>query len=57
LKKFHGFPDCTTLWNPNADPVGVPQYTGLSRGDQISLNLGVGRDGKWCRQKSNNKAP
>ncbi|KAF8056905.1 hypothetical protein FPV67DRAFT_1677661 [Lyophyllum atratum] len=57
LKKFHGFPDCTTLWNPQADPVGVPQYTGLSPGDQISLNLGVGRDDKWCREESNNKPP
>ncbi|KAF8062408.1 hypothetical protein FPV67DRAFT_1452256 [Lyophyllum atratum] len=57
LKKFHGFPDCTTLWNPQADPVGVPQYTGLSPGDQISLNLGVGREDKWCREESNNKLP
>ncbi|GLB39996.1 putative pyrroloquinoline quinone binding [Lyophyllum shimeji] len=54
--KFYGFPDCTTLWNPDADPVGVPQYAGLAPGDQISLNLGVGRDDKWCRDGANNKA-
>lgn len=57
LKKFHGFPDCTTLWNPQADPIGVPQYTGLSRGDQISLRLTAERGDKWCSDKSNNQLP
>lgn len=57
LKKFYGFPDCTTLWNPKADPVGVPQYAGLSRGDQVSLKLEVDRGDEWCRKKSNNQVP
>ncbi|KAG5219967.1 soluble quino protein glucose/sorbosone dehydrogenase [Salix suchowensis] len=37
--KTYGFPDCTTLWNPTADPVGNPQYVGLPQGAQFSLNL------------------
>ncbi|KAF8899269.1 hypothetical protein BD779DRAFT_1690909 [Infundibulicybe gibba] len=49
---FFGFPDCTTLWNPNADPVGVPQYAGLTRGAQFSLQLDATRNDAWCRAHS-----
>ncbi|KAF9002520.1 soluble quino protein glucose/sorbosone dehydrogenase [Cyathus striatus] len=55
--KFYGFPDCTTLWNPNADPVGVPQYTSLPKGAQISLKLDPTRDDAWCQIISNNQPP
>lgn len=40
LGQSYGFPDCTTLWNPLADPVGVPQYVGLPKGDQSSFEFG-----------------
>ncbi|KAG6910473.1 hypothetical protein DXG01_010398 [Tephrocybe rancida] len=53
----YGCPDCVPLWNPVADPVGVPQYTGLSRGTQISLNLDPTFDDAWCRDPANNKPP
>ncbi|KAF8590160.1 soluble quino protein glucose dehydrogenase [Ramaria rubella] len=53
----YGFPDCTTLWNPLADPVGDPQYTRLSRGDQISLLLEPGRGEDFCRDIQNNQPP
>jgi hypothetical protein len=58
LKKFYGFPDCSNLWNPDADPVGVPQYVGRPKGDQFSLNLPVtpARPDKWCKDPANNKA-
>ncbi|KAJ6604961.1 hypothetical protein B0H10DRAFT_1886759 [Mycena sp. CBHHK59/15] len=55
--KFYGFPDCTTLWNPQADPVGDPQYVGLERGDQISLLLEPERDDAWCSSSANNVPP
>ncbi|KAJ7587136.1 hypothetical protein C8J56DRAFT_943668 [Mycena floridula] len=57
LGGFYGFPDCTTLWNPQADPVGDPQYVSLSTGDQISLHLEADRDDTWCRDPSNNVPP
>lgn len=53
--KSYGFPDCTSLWDPLADPVGVPQYTGFQRGDQFSLNLDPLRDDNWCRTPANNR--
>ena len=53
----YGFPDCTTLWNPNADPVGDPQFTSLPVGAQFSLLLEPGRDNAFCQNKSNNKPP
>jgi len=53
----YGFPDCTTLWNPTADPVGVPQYVNLPRGAQISLNLEPGRTDAWCRKLTHNRPP
>ncbi|KAJ6601163.1 hypothetical protein DFH09DRAFT_1127031 [Mycena vulgaris] len=55
--KFYGFPDCTTLWNPQADPVGDPQYVGLNKGDQISLLLEADRDDAWCASSANNVPP
>ncbi|KAJ7146382.1 hypothetical protein C8R44DRAFT_864153 [Mycena epipterygia] len=55
--KFYGFPDCTTLWNPQADPIGDPQYVGLKRGDQISLLLEPERDDAWCSSSANNVPP
>jgi glucose/arabinose dehydrogenase len=57
LGKSYGFPDCTTLWNPDADPIGDPQYTLLSKGDQISLHLDPTRNDAWCRGVSNNVPP
>lgn len=55
--KFYGFPDCTTLWNGSADPVGEPQFVGLPAGAQFSLNLEPARDNAWCRNASNNAPP
>ncbi|KIJ35528.1 hypothetical protein M422DRAFT_145198, partial [Sphaerobolus stellatus SS14] len=54
---FYGFPDCTTLWNPTADPIGDPQFVDLPRGTQFSLNLEPERDDAWCLNKSNNQPP
>lgn len=55
--KFYGFPDCTTLWNPDADPVGDPQYTSLAKGSQISLHLLPERGDAWCQNVANNVPP
>lgn len=55
--KSYGFPDCTTIWNPTADPVGVPQYTGLQLGARFSLNLDPLKDDNWCRSRANNQPP
>jgi len=55
--KFYGFPDCTTLWNPKADPIGDPQYVRLHKGDQISLLLEPDRDDAWCSSRANNVPP
>jgi hypothetical protein len=54
---FYGFPDCTTIWNSSADPVGVPQYSTLQTGDQFSLHLQAARDDTWCRNPANNVPP
>ncbi|KAG6865684.1 hypothetical protein C0991_000297 [Blastosporella zonata] len=53
----YGFPDCAPLWNPTADPVGVPQYVGLPQGTQFSLNLDPAFDDAWCRDPTNNEPP
>ncbi|KAJ7083408.1 hypothetical protein B0H15DRAFT_425753 [Mycena belliarum] len=55
--QFYGFPDCTTLWNPQADPTGDRQYVGLKKGDQISLLLEPDRDNAWCSSSANNVPP
>ena len=55
--RFYGFPDCTTLWNPLADPIGDPQFTHLRTGDQFSLNLETDRNDSWCRSLQNNVPP
>ncbi|KAF7430434.1 hypothetical protein PC9H_006141 [Pleurotus ostreatus] len=57
LGRAYGFPDCTTLWNPTADPVGNPQYVGLPQGAQFSLNLDPLRNDAWCGQQANNVPP
>ncbi|KAF5338104.1 hypothetical protein D9758_015381 [Tetrapyrgos nigripes] len=59
---FFGFPDCATLWNPQADPTGDPQFASLAKGEQFSLILPVDagdeiRDDSWCRDESNNRRP
>ncbi|KAJ7762295.1 soluble quino protein glucose/sorbosone dehydrogenase [Mycena maculata] len=55
--KFYGFPDCTTLWNPKADPIGDPQYLHSKTGDQISLLLEPQRGNAWCASRANNVPP
>ncbi|KAF5369181.1 hypothetical protein D9615_009981 [Tricholomella constricta] len=55
--KSYGFPDCTSLWNGDADPAGVPQYVGFPRGSQISLNLDFLHDAGWCKDPANNQPP
>ncbi|KAF8148681.1 hypothetical protein B0H34DRAFT_736563 [Crassisporium funariophilum] len=57
VPKSYGFPDCTTLWNPRADPVGNPQFLDRQRGDQFSLNLEPSRGDSWCQNKANNEPP
>lgn len=64
LPPFFGFPDCSTLWNPEADLVGDPQYAALSRGAQFSFNLPTvssestgPRDDAWCQNATNNRPP
>ncbi|TFY70393.1 hypothetical protein EVG20_g2623 [Dentipellis fragilis] len=54
---FYGFPDCTTLWDGSADPVGEPQFVGLPRGSQFSLELESSRGDDWCRDSANNQPP
>ncbi|KDR70731.1 hypothetical protein GALMADRAFT_230016 [Galerina marginata CBS 339.88] len=55
--KSYGFPDCTTLWNGAADPVGDPQFVGKPRGFQFSLQLDPTRNDAWCQNKLNNQPP
>ncbi|KAF8075236.1 hypothetical protein FPV67DRAFT_1446178 [Lyophyllum atratum] len=55
--KAFGYPDCISLWNPNADPVGVPQYVGLPRGAQVSLNLDTVHNDAWCQNTANDRPP
>ncbi|KAF9465596.1 hypothetical protein BDZ94DRAFT_1253498 [Collybia nuda] len=53
----YGYPVCATLWNPSADPVGDPQYVGMHRGDQFSLQLTDAIDDSWCQNKTNLNQP
>ncbi|PPQ80786.1 hypothetical protein CVT26_015201 [Gymnopilus dilepis] len=55
--KSYGFPDCTTLWNGSADPVGDPQFVGKPRGYQFSLNLEPSRGDAFCHDTANNQPP
>lgn len=55
--RFYGFPDCTTIWNPDADPVGDPQFTDFRTGEQLSLRLEPQRDDRWCQNVHNNVPP
>ncbi|TFK73859.1 hypothetical protein BDN72DRAFT_893582 [Pluteus cervinus] len=52
--KPFGHPDCVTLWDPQADPVGVPQYTASSRGAQMSVGS---QTNSWCQNTNNNVPP
>ena len=54
---FYGFPEGTPVWNPNADPVGDPQFTHLHTGDQFSLMLEPQRDDAFCQDVRNNIPP
>ncbi|KJA23706.1 hypothetical protein HYPSUDRAFT_66098 [Hypholoma sublateritium FD-334 SS-4] len=55
--KTYGFPDCTSLWNPLADPVGNPSFVNKTRGFQFSLELEPSRDDAFCANVSNNQPP
>lgn len=55
--KSFGFPDCTTLWNPRADPIGDPQFLNKRRGDQFSLNLDTLHNDAFCQNSDNNRPP
>ena len=55
--KFYGFPDCTTIWNPDADPVGAPEFLNLITGEQFSLQLEPARNDEWCQNVANNVPP
>lgn len=59
---FFGFPDCATLWNGSADPVGVPQFKRVPRGTQFSLKLPdvsgtTPHLDPWCQDMSDNRPP
>ena len=55
--QFFGFPDCTTIWNPDADPVGDPQFTHFVTGEQFSLLLEPQRGNAFCQAVHNNVPP
>ncbi|GJE86242.1 soluble quino protein glucose dehydrogenase [Phanerochaete sordida] len=55
--RFYGFPDCTTVWNPRADPVGDPQFLNFTTGEQFSLELQPERDNAFCQDPKNNVPP
>lgn len=57
LGKSYGFPDCTSIWNPQADPTRDPQYVNFTVGEQFSLHLEDSRDDKWCQKPKNNNPP
>lgn len=57
LGRSYGFPDCTTIWNPKADPAGDPQYVNFTVGEQFSLELEADRDNDWCSKPQNNLPP
>ncbi|KAF8159011.1 hypothetical protein BJ912DRAFT_1069728 [Pholiota molesta] len=53
----YGFPDCTTLWNPLADPAGNPGFVDKPRGFQFSLELDPTKNDAFCHQVANNHPP
>ena len=55
--RFYGFPDCTTIWDPAADPQGDPRFLDFHTGEQFSLQLEPQRDDAWCQQPRNNVPP
>lgn len=55
--KFYGFPDCTTVWNPKADPEGDPRFLAFHTGEQFSLLLEPQRNDSWCQKPRNNVPP
>ncbi|KAG6916267.1 hypothetical protein DXG01_007611 [Tephrocybe rancida] len=55
--RFYGFPDCATVWNPQADPSNVPSFLGTHKGTQFSVGLNQTRDDAWCSNKTNNVPP
>lgn len=55
--RFYGFPDCTTVWNPRADPQGDPRFLTFKTGEQFSLELEPERDDAWCQDPKNNVPP
>lgn len=57
LGRFYGFPDCTSIWNGDADPVAFPQFVGQEPGYQFSLGLEPTRDDAWCDDGDANNAP
>ncbi|PPR04648.1 hypothetical protein CVT24_011866 [Panaeolus cyanescens] len=52
-----GFPDCASLWNPNADPTTDRQFVNRARGFQFSLELDSARGDDFCQQVANNVPP
>ncbi|KAF8646504.1 hypothetical protein AX16_007181 [Volvariella volvacea WC 439] len=57
VSRSYGSPDCAPLWNPNADPIGNPEFVGLRRGTQFSLRLDRLRNDEWCKNTTNNVPP
>lgn len=55
--RFYGFPDCTTIWDPAADPQGDTGFLDFHTGEQFSLRLEPQRDDAWCQQPRNNVPP
>lgn len=55
--RFYGFPDCTTVWNPRADPVGDPRFLNFTTGEQFSLQLEPERGDAFCQNPKNNVPP
>lgn len=54
---FFGFPDCTTVWNPKADPTGDSRFLLFHTGEQFSLQLEPERNDSWCQDPKNNAPP
>ncbi|KAG6832762.1 hypothetical protein H0H87_000415 [Tephrocybe sp. NHM501043] len=55
--RFYGYPDCATVWDPQADPSNVPSFLGTHKGTQFSVGLNQTRDDVWCSNATNNVPP